>query len=300
MIADKAARQYGVVSRAQTLAAGLTSAAITRRLSSGRLVRLHREVYALPGVPPSRRQTLIAAVLWAGPGSAASHRSAAELWKLDATVSIVEISTPRRLVSEVVTSHRVDPIAPRDLKVIDGIPTTSIDRTILDLAAVLDDEPLEDALDSALRKRLTSVPRLRLRVRQESGRRGMKKLRKLLEERSADGQPTESRFETRLNRLLLDGGLPALRQFTVWDGGEFVARVDFCYPEAKVIVEADSYRWHSSRRAWQRDMDRRNQLTSLGWRIVHITWEDLIRCPQATLARIRELMQPQLFGSSSG
>lgn len=299
-VAELATRQYGVVSRVQALAAGLTPPAITRRLSSGRLLRLHREVYALAGVPSSWRQTLIAAVLWGGPGSAASHRSAASLWKLDGSAPVLEITTPRRLESATVKAHRLDPLSSRDLKVIDGIPTTGIDRTLLDLAAVLDMDPLEDALDSALRKRLTSVPRLQLRLRQESGGRGTKKLRKLLDERSADGQPSASRFETRLNRLLLDGGLPALRQYTVWDGGEFVARVDFCYPGAKVIVEADSYRWHSSKRAWQRDMERRNQLTSLGWQIVHITWEDLTRRPQATLARIRNLVQPRLFGSSNG
>ncbi len=144
------------------------------------------------------------------------------------------------------------------------------------------------------------MARLGLRMRRERGRRGIGVLRKLLHERSDDGQPTQSRFETRLNRLLLGGGLPALRQFTIWDGGVFVARVDFCYPEVKVIVEADSYRWHSSKRAWERDIERRNQLTDLGWQIVHITWDDLTRRPQATLARIRALVQPQLFGVSSG
>lgn len=297
-IAEIASRQYGVVSRAQALSAGLSSAAITRRLSSGRLLRLHREVYALPGVPTSRSQTLIAAVLWAGPGSAASHRAAAELWKLDGVETMIEISTPRRLNSDVVVSHRVDPIPLQDLKVIEGIACTGIDRTLMDLAAVLDIDRLEDALDSALRKRLTSPARLRMRLQRETGRRGVSKLNKLLLERGRDGKPTESRFETRLNRLLIDGGLPALRQFTVWDGGQFVARVDFCYPEAKLIVEADSYRWHSGRKAWQRDIERRNQLTALGWQIIHITWDELTRKPTATLARIRNLMQPQLFRSS--
>jgi very-short-patch-repair endonuclease len=199
-----------------------------------------------------------------------------------------------------VKAHRQGPLPSQDMKLIDGIPTTSIDRTLMDLSAVADIDVFEDALDSALRKRLTSVPRLRLRTRQESGRRGIKNLRKLLDERSPDGQPTQSRFETRLNRLFLNGGLPPLRQFTIWDGGEFVARVDFCFPEAKVIVEADSYRWHSGKRAWERDIERRNQLTMLGWQIVHITWDDLIRRPAATMARVRSLLQPTLFGASSG
>ena len=299
-VAELAASQYGVVSRAQALASGLTPPAITRRLASGRFIRLHREVYALAGAPVSWRQTLLAAVLWGGPGSAASHRAAARLWKLDVADELLEIITPRRLDSKKVKAHRHDPLPPQDLKLIDGIPTTNIERTLMDLAAVVDIDALEDALDSALRKRLTSIARLRMRANQGSGRRGMNNLRKLLSERTSEGQPTQSRFETRLNRLLLDGGLPPLRQHTVWDGGEFVARVDSCYPEAKLIVEADSYRWHSGKRAWQRDIERRNQLTTLGWQIVHVTWDDLIRRPQATLARIRAMTQPQLFGSSSG
>jgi very-short-patch-repair endonuclease len=222
------------------------------------------------------------------------------LWKLDGATDVLEISSPRRLTSDVVVAHRMGSIPAQDLKTIDGIPCTGIDRTLMDLGLVVDADALEDALDSALRKRLTSVARLTMRLRQQPGRRGSGNLKKLLVERSSDGKPTESRFETRLHRLLLNGGLPPLKQHTVWDGGEFVARVDFCYPEAKVIVEADSYRWHSSKRAWQRDMDRRNQLTTLGWQIVHITWDDLIRRPSATLSRIRSLLQPSLFDSAHG
>lgn len=300
VLTELAARQYGVVSRAQAIGAGLSPAGISRRVANGRLRQLHREVYSVSGAPVSWHQTLMAAVLWAGPGSAASHRSAARLLKLDGSWDELEITTPRRLESSTVKAHRMPAIEIRDLKTVDGIPCTGIDRTLVDLSAVLAIDPLEDALDAALRKRLTSVSRLNLRVRQEAGKRGMKKLRSLLSERSNDGHPSESRFETRLNRLFLNGGLPALRQHTVWDGGEFVARVDFCYPEAKLIVEADSYRWHSSRRAWQRDMARRNQLTALGWQIVHITWEDLVKRPAATTERIRSLVQPQLFGSANG
>ncbi len=89
--------------------------------------------------------------------------------------------------------------------------------------------------------------------------------------------------------------LPAgSRHVSIWNGGEFIARVDFCYPDGRLIVEADSYRWHSSRRAWQRDITRRNDLTQLGWQVVHVTWEDLTRRPEQTVERIRSLWQPRL------
>lgn len=295
VLRDLAASQHGIVTFQQALAAGLSPQGLNRRVSNGSLVRLHPEIYALHGVAPSPRQTLLGAVLWGGPGSGASHRAAAWLWDLDGSSPTLEITTSRRLESSKVIAHRRPPIATRDLKSAQGIPVTSIDLTLFDLAAVLDEDALEDSLDSALRKRLTSVNRLRLRLRETTRRKGIQSLRSLVDERASNGGPSASRFETRLNRLLSSHGLPALRQFTVWDGGEFVARVDFSYPHARVIVEADSYRWHSSKRAWQRDIERRNQLTSLGWQIIHVTWDDLTRRPNETLDRIRASLQPRLF-----
>lgn len=176
----------------------------------------------------------------------------------------------------------------------EGIPITSPERTLVDLAAVVGPDRLEDALDTALRRRLTTVRRMKLRVRAEGGRKGIGKLRKLLEERDGEGRPSESRFETRLHRLLLDHGLPPTRQFTIWNGGGFVARVDFCFVEAKLIVEADGYQWHSSRRAWQRDRERRNELTEMGWQVIQLTWDDVTRHAERTVERLRSLLQPQL------
>ena len=85
-----------------------------------------------------------------------------------------------------------------------------------------------------------------------------------------------------------------MREFKIWDGGEFVARVDFCFPEGKLIIEADGFRWHSGRRAWQRDRTRRNQLTAMGWRVIQATWDDLTRRPNETIEKVRALLQPQL------
>lgn len=290
-----ARRNHGVILTADALAFGVTNAGLTRRVANGTLKRLHRGVYAVTAVPASPLQTLLAACRWGGPGTAASHRSAGHLWELDGCSHLIlEISGPRRLSSDTVIAHRTSSIPVHDLTEIDGIPVTKIERTLIDLAAVLDTDALEDALDSALRRRLTSVNRLRLRVRAEQQRNGIRRLRSLLAERDDKGRPSASRFETRLNRLFLSAGLPGLREFTIWDGGEFVARVDFCFPEAKLIVEADGYRWHSNRRAWQRDRERRNRLTSLGWQVIQVTWEDLTRRPDRTIDRVRSMLQPRL------
>lgn len=290
-----AARQHGVVLRSEVLALGISPQGLSRRCSKGVLRRLHDGVYAVTAVPPSPRQTLFAACRWGGSGTAASHRAAAALWKLDGFESDeIEISGPRRLKSTRVIAHPTPPIAIEDLTEKDGIPVTKIERTLVDLAGVVGIDELEDALDSALRRRLTTVNRVRLRLRSESGRRGIGKLRSLIAERDDQGHPSASRFETRLNRLLLKSGLPAMREYKIWDGGEFVARVDFCFPEAKLIIEADGFRWHSGRRAWQRDRERRNRLTAMGWRVIQATWDDLTRRPYETVERIRALLQPRL------
>ena len=216
------------------------------------------------------------------------------MWEFDGfDLDTIEIWTPRRLQSSRVKSREGDiPIS--DLTEIDAIPVTRVERTLIDLAAVEDIDKLEDALDSALRRRLTTLNRLRFKVRAAEGRRGIGKLRSLLAERDERGRPSASRFETRLNRLLIKSGLPAVREFKIWDGGEFVARVDFCFPEGELIVEADGFRWHSGRRAWQRDRERRNQLTAMGWRVIRATWDDLTRHPEELIERIRCLLQPRL------
>lgn len=294
-LAKLAASQHGVVTRTEALSLGLTPSAIDRRCRKGVLRRLHDGVYAHAAVPAGLRQTLLAICRWAGGGTAASHRSAAHLWRFDGyDDSILEISGPRRLRSSKVISHVTIPIPIEDMRQVEGIPVTSPERTLVELAAVEGPDRLEDALDTALRRRLTTVRRMQLRVRAEGGRKGIGKLRKLLAERDGEGRPSESRFETRLHRVLDDHGLPPTRQFTIWNGGDFVARVDFCFVEAKLIVEADGYQWHSSRRAWQRDRERRNELTEMGWRVIQLTWDDVTRHAARTVERLRALLQPQL------
>ncbi len=293
-LARLTAPNHGVFLSSDALAVGITPQGLSRRCKKGVIRRLHSGVYAMTSVQPSPKQVLFAACRWGGAGSAASHRSAAGLWELDGfDLDTIEIWSPRRLKSGRVEA-RLGAVPTSDLTAIDAIPVTKIERTLIDLAGVVDIDKLEDALDSALRRRLTTVNRLRFRVRSAVRRRGIGNLRFLLEERDDRGRPSASRFETRLNRLLIRSGLPAMREFKIWDGGEFVARVDFCFPDAKLIVEADGFRWHSGRRAWQRDRERRNQLTAMGWRVIQATWDDLTRHPDALIEKIRSLLQPRL------
>jgi very-short-patch-repair endonuclease len=192
---------------------------------------------------------------------------------------VVEITSSRRIKAPPgVVLHVVPALERSDVSKVDGIPATNVRRTLIDLGAVVGREAVEAALDDALRRRLTSLPRLTSRLAELGGRgrRGAGLLRKLLAERGPDLPPPESVLEARLMRLLRRARLPEpARQYEVLERGRVLARVDLAYPDLRLAIEADGYRYHSGRAAWQRDLTRRNVLTSRGWRVIHVTWADL-------------------------
>jgi very-short-patch-repair endonuclease len=193
-----------------------------------------------------------------------------------------------------VVIHRVGPLPTVDLTTLDGIPVTTAARTLIDLAAVASRESVEEALDDALRRGLVSVARLRWRLNElgGSGRRGAGTIRDLIAARGGGEPVPKSVFETRLLRALSAGGLPApVRQHEIRVRGRLVARVDFAYPEQRLAIEADSRRWHTGRVRWERDLARRNALTALGWRIMHVTWSEMTSDPEGMIRRIGDLLR---------
>ena len=95
-------------------------------------------------------------------------------------------------------------------------------------------------------------------------------------------------------QLIRRAGLPPPQpQFRVLDGGRFVGRFDFAYPDAKLIIEVDGYRWHSGNQAWQRDRKRDNVLNRLGWTILRFTAEDL-KDGANVVRQISEVLHPSL------
>jgi len=120
-------------------------------------------------------------------------------------------------------------------------------------------------------------------------------LRALLDSRDLTRAVPESVLETKVARILRKAKLPGLvAQYNVVVAGHLIARVDFAFPAAKVAVEADGYRWHSGRAQWQQDLERRNALTNLGWRVIHVTWEDLKR-PQAIVDQVEQALRAGLY-----
>lgn len=290
-LARLAAQRYGVFTRAEALRSGATSNMIARRFADGRWERLRRGVYRLAGVPSSWSQSLVSAVLAGGDGAGASHRSAAAVWRFPRfEPGVVEISVrpSRRMREPGVIVHQTADLAATDIVAVDAIPVTTPPRTLIDLASVTPDR-VEEALDDALRRRLTSLRWLewcvgRLR---RPGRGGIAVIERLLAARG--GARTESPLEDRVLRLLRRAGLPEpVCQHEVRDGDRFVGRVDFAYPNLRLAIEADGYEWHSSRARWQRDLARGNDLLVLGWRVVHVTAGDLRGRPDTVLRIVEE------------
>lgn len=296
-VAQLASTQYGVIGGAQALSLGLSEAAIKASLQSGRWEKEHRGVYVVGGSPKTWYQSLMSVCLLGGEGTFASHRSAARLLGLAGfeNVVIIEISTRRNLrrLPENITAHKVVQPWSGDIVSVRSVPSTDPARTLVDLAAVVEVEVLEVALDDALRRRLVTIPRLRWRIRTigVKGKRGTAVLRTLLEERRSGTSPAESPLETRLVRLLAHAKLPPpVKQFEIRDKGNFVARVDLAYPLQRIAIEAHSYQFHSDRIAWERDAERRNALEALGWRVLNVTARQIEHGPERVVERIRKML----------
>lgn len=275
----------------EALHAGLSESQVDRRVARGDWEAILRGVYRLRGYPSSWRQLLMAAVLWGGDGAVVSHIAAAVLWRLDGFGDAgVEISLERKTKAPApwLTIHTAKALPNCDVTAVDGIPVTTVSRTLIDVAANCDVSALESALECGLRRRLTTVARLNWRLRELRRHKGVGVLRRLVAERDPALAPTASDFESRLHQLLKPIDLPPLiRQYQVYDGRRFVGRPDFAWPHLMIAIEADSYGFHGGRALWEATIRRRNALVRLGWIVIPVTWDALTKRPDEVLATIR-------------
>ena len=273
-----AAEQHGCISRDQALRCGLSADAIFRRARYGRWRRMLPAVYAVSGAPATWEQRLMAAVLWAGEGTALARSSAAALWELPGFgPGRVEIYHPTSKKSrrEVIV-HRVR-LDPRDVTQIRVFPVTTPGRTLVDVASQLSAESFDAMFHHCLHSRLTTWPALEdLAARHRGpGCPGAGRLRDALLSYAGGGKAAASPLEARLARRLGRSNLPMpLRQYEVRVGGRS-RYLDFAWPAVRVAVEVDGYRWHSSRGAWERDRARLRELRRAGWTVLHATKEDV-------------------------
>jgi hypothetical protein len=296
-IGTLAGRQHGVFSRAQALGLGVTEGEIKWRLKTARWDRIFPRVYRFAGAPVTWRQLASAACLHWGAGSVVSHRAGARLGALDRFKNArVEISVSRkrnRSRSSKVRIHWLaEPIPEEDVTTIDGIPVTKPARTLLDLASTEPEAVVERCLDDALRRRLVSLPFLErwLADPRRKRHRGAAVLRRLIEDRATRGV-TESPLEARALTLLRKSGLPIpMLQYVVEEHGRFVARLDLAYPEKRVALEIDGFRFHDTRESFDAERARGNELQAIGWKVLRITSQHLERSPEEVAEWVRRAL----------
>ncbi len=277
--------QYGVVTRAQLIERGLTERQADHRVSTGALERIYPGVYRVPGSYPSRRQRAMAAALWCGADALLSHGLAAALLRLPLREPAkLHVSAPhsiRRCAIDVVL-HRTTTLIRADRYVVDGLPCTSPTRTIIDLAPGLDGEALEHVFEAARRMGLTTKLALERRIGADRAPASLRDLLKLV-----DARPKESRLEVRTARLLRSHGItPEATQHRV---GPY--RIDFVLSIARRLgLECDGFEWHGNRLAWKRDRRRIAALEAAGWRLTHLTWDDVTDRPRESIDRVRVII----------
>jgi very-short-patch-repair endonuclease len=251
-IASIAELQRGRAARHQLLAAGISRSAIGRRLAAGRLIRVRSAVFAVRPVLAVPLAAETEALLACGRNVLLSHSSAAALWGIGGTSDgLVEVTVPRRrhLHAHGILAHRTRSILPRDVRVEQGLPVTSPARTLLDRAAVLTPFELEREVDEALSvRRIVTREEILDVVDRGAGRRGAASLRRLLGRRTGEAV-TQSEAERLFLRLVREAGLPEPATQVRLAG----YRVDFLWREQRVVFEIDGYRFHTSRRAFDRD-----------------------------------------------
>lgn len=277
-------------SRSQLHALGLTKSAIRHRIDTGRCQKVATDVFSFASMPLTWRGSLMAACLAWGHGAAASHRAAAANWELGIEAPEPEVTTVRRRARTAPGIVHVAPLDRRDVAKVHGIPTTTIDRTLIDLAGVAASPIVEAALDDALRRGLVTLARLRWRLEMSPGRRGVATLRRMVADREGSAV-SQSHLETKLARLIRFAGLPRpVQQFEVELSNGRRAFIDFAYPEHMLAIEAEGHRHHSGRLQWERDRARASELAERGWRIVIVTWTDVTQRPTEVVARIRRAL----------
>ena len=278
-LARAARSSHGVVRREQLFAAGLTKAEITTRLHRGTLIRVHRGVYRVGHQAPSVEARYLAAVWACGKGALLCGLAAAHL------LGLLPGAAPR---AEVVArgERRIEGVRVRRSRALDdydafvwrGVPVTSVARTMVDLASVLSLSALARAFHEAGIHYGTTPAEVEAVLERRPNSRGAANLRAVIH---GDEPVLLSFLERRFRRLLREAGLP-LPVTNRPAGGR---RIDCRWAEHRLTVELDSYRFHGSRHAWERDRRREREARARGDDFRRFTFGD-VEQPRAMLAEL--------------
>jgi very-short-patch-repair endonuclease len=284
ILADLATNSHGVVRRAELLRAGISAGEIKQRLANGSLLRVHHGVYRVGHRARSVEADYLAAVKACGEGAVLAGRAAAHLWELikgSPPPPEVLAPTQRRVDGVVVRRARRTEIGVTVIR--RGIPVTPVPRTLVDLASQLpqqalarachEAEVLHDITPREVEQTLANLPNAR----------GRATLRRIL---WGEVRVTLSKLESGFLSRLREAHLP-LPNTNRPAGGR---RVDCRWPDRRLTVELDGYRYHHSRHAWEQDRLREREARARGDEFRRYSYSDVFENPTFMLAGLRSLL----------
>jgi len=290
-MAALAGRQHGIVARRQLAALGMSREAIATRLGRRHLHEVHRGIYIVGVRRITQRGCWMAAVLAAGEGAVLSHRSAARLWGvLPLAAEWIDVAVPGKRIRRQGIVNRRSEVADDEQTVVDGIPVTSVFRTIFDLAAVVDKRTLERALHEAEVRELRDRVSLPTLLERYPRRRGSRNLSALLESQEPVGW-TRNDFEEAFLALVDAYGLPRPRMNAALALRGRFFEIDALWEEQWIAVELDSRGVHGTRKRFETDRQRDRILLAEGWRTMRVTWRQLQEEPDEVVADLCLLLR---------
>jgi hypothetical protein len=233
----------------------------------------------------------MAAVLFCGPDAVLSHRSATALWGIRNASGAIDVTTPSKSRSRGNIRRHFASLPADEVIERDGIPVTTVPRTLFDMAADHPVEVVEHGLRESERLRLYDGLSLEHLLDRYPRRKGSRTVRECLRRRrelptGVSREELEARFLVFLDRF----DLPRPRLNAWIDLGPRRYQVDCLWPDRKVIVELDGYEAHGTWSAFQTDRDRDRRLLVAGYRGPRVTWRHLHEIPEALAADLRALL----------
>lgn len=288
-VASMAARQHGLVTRAQIRAAGVSDQQLRTLRQKGVVAAIEPQVYAVTGAPRSWEQALCGKVLGGGPLMIAGARRAAGLWRLDRFRRqhfdlLAPAPIPRRVAGARV--HETNDLRSRDRTVLEGIPVSTPARTIIDVARYVSPSRLGAMLDDAVRRDLTTYLEVQERFAELAtrGRNGIAIAREVLSTRPDGAAVPDSPLEDEVRAMLRRAGVPEpVLHFRV-DCDDLTYVLDLAWPAQLVALECDGFRFHRTPGQLDWDDRRRTSLAMRGWLVLHTT-RNLLRTEPARLVR---------------
>ncbi len=289
---ELAAAQRGLVARRQVLATGVRPDTWQRHRRRRGWRRIAPGVWLAPGAPEPDHLHARAVLLSVGPPVALARWSAAAVHGLRPSTTLVQLVVPagRRATALPMTQTlRTRVWRDEDVAEVDGLAVTTVPRTLWDLAAVTDLDPLRSLVIDARQRRLLELPDLVGQGLAFRRAKGGPRMRQVLAELDEDG--VESAFELAVATWLRAAGHAVVAQHPVRVAGGRVLRLDLALPDRRVAVECDGFGFHRTRRDLELDARRHNALALAGWRVLRVTWDQFTRSRDRLAADLDALVR---------